>query len=185
MSITTDTRRPCPPAPGRWIRSIRRSASRSTTWPARSAGSSARSTAKLDADERHAGADRLGQGRKRGCQGREPGRPPSVPGFLRRRALSGAQLRVQSRSISRGDQVDRPRRASRSRVSTKPVELTGTIAGPITDYTGNASASGCSSTRRSTAREFGVNWNVPLPTGSRPWPNEVKLSAELYFVREA
>jgi polyisoprenoid-binding protein YceI len=33
--------------------------------------------------------------------------------------------------------------------------------------------------------EFGLNWNMPLPNGQAALQNEVKLVAELYFVREA
>jgi polyisoprenoid-binding protein YceI len=33
--------------------------------------------------------------------------------------------------------------------------------------------------------EFGVNWNVPLPDGKPALADEVKLSAELHFVKEA
>jgi polyisoprenoid-binding protein YceI len=33
--------------------------------------------------------------------------------------------------------------------------------------------------------EFGLNWNMPLPNGQPALQNEVKLVAELYFVREA
>jgi polyisoprenoid-binding protein YceI len=32
---------------------------------------------------------------------------------------------------------------------------------------------------------FGVNWNVPLPDGKPALANEVKLTADLYFVKEA
>ena len=33
--------------------------------------------------------------------------------------------------------------------------------------------------------EFGLDWNMPLPSGEPALANEVKLVAELYFVREA
>src|SRR6476469_10093577 len=66
----------------------------------------------------------------------------------------------------------------------KPVELTGTIADPITDYTVNEKLSvNLESTVNRT--EFGVNWNVPLPDGKPSLADEVKLSAELFFVKEA
>jgi polyisoprenoid-binding protein YceI len=66
----------------------------------------------------------------------------------------------------------------------KPVELTGTIAEPITDYTGSEKLS----VRLDTTvdrTEFGVNWNVPLPDGKPALADEVKLTAELFFVKEA
>jgi len=32
---------------------------------------------------------------------------------------------------------------------------------------------------------FGLNWNLPLPSGEPALSNEVTLVAELYFVEEA
>ena len=66
----------------------------------------------------------------------------------------------------------------------KPVELTGTIADPITDYTGNEKLSVKLDTTVDRT-EFGVNWNVPLPDGKPALADEVKLSAELFFVKDA
>jgi polyisoprenoid-binding protein YceI len=67
---------------------------------------------------------------------------------------------------------------------TKPVELTGTIAEPITDPYGRERIG----LRLETAldrTDFGVDWNAPLPSGEPALANEVKLTADLYFVREA
>ena len=33
--------------------------------------------------------------------------------------------------------------------------------------------------------QFGVSWNAPLPSGEQALANEVSLTADLYFVREA
>jgi len=66
----------------------------------------------------------------------------------------------------------------------KPVELTGTIADPIADYTGKERLSVKLDTTVDRT-EFGVNWNVPLPDGKPALADEVKLSAELFFVKEA
>ena len=66
----------------------------------------------------------------------------------------------------------------------RPVELTGTIAEPITDYTGNEKLSVKLDTTVDRT-EFGVNWNVPLPDGKPALADDVKLSAELFFVKEA
>ena len=66
----------------------------------------------------------------------------------------------------------------------KPVVLTGTIAEPITDYTGSEKLSVKLDTTVDRT-EFGVNWNVPLPDGKPALADEVKLSAELFFVKEA
>jgi polyisoprenoid-binding protein YceI len=66
----------------------------------------------------------------------------------------------------------------------KPVELTGTISGPITDAYGHERIVLKLETTVDRT-EFGVNWNVPLPDGKPALANEVKLVAELYFVKEA
>src|SRR6266498_6094742 len=67
---------------------------------------------------------------------------------------------------------------------TKPVELTGTIADPITDAHGNERI-GLRLETTVDRTDFGVDWNVPLPDGRPALADAVKLSAELYFVREA
>ena len=67
---------------------------------------------------------------------------------------------------------------------TKPVELVGTIADPMTDGFGNERVNVQLETTVDRT-EFGLNWNMPLPTGQPALQNEVKLVAELYFVREA
>jgi polyisoprenoid-binding protein YceI len=67
---------------------------------------------------------------------------------------------------------------------TKPIELTGTIVPPITDYAERERIG----LRLETAldrTDFGVDWNAPLPSGEPALANEVRLAADLYFVREA
>ena len=66
----------------------------------------------------------------------------------------------------------------------RPVELTGTLAEPITDPYGRERISLKLNTTIDR-QDFGVNWNVPLPDGKPALADEVKLAAELYFVREA
>ena len=66
----------------------------------------------------------------------------------------------------------------------KPVELTGTLAEPVTDPYGRERISLKLDTTVDRS-EFGVNWNVPLPDGKPALADEVKLSAELFFVKEA
>ena len=67
---------------------------------------------------------------------------------------------------------------------TKTVELTGTITDPITDPYGRQRIG----LRLETAldrTEFGLSWNVPLPDGKPALADEVRLTADLYFVEEA
>ncbi len=65
---------------------------------------------------------------------------------------------------------------------TKPVEVTGTIAAPITDPYGNERI-GLELSTELDRTEFGVNWNNPLPSGEPALANEVTIVAELYFVK--
>ena len=70
------------------------------------------------------------------------------------------------------------------RGTTKPVELTGTIAGPFTDaYDRERLNVKLETTVDRT--DFGLNWNMPLPNGEPALQHEVKIVAELFFVQEA
>jgi polyisoprenoid-binding protein YceI len=67
---------------------------------------------------------------------------------------------------------------------TRAVKLEGALASPITDPYGRERLG----LRLATAvdrTEFGLNWNAPLPSGDPALSNEVRLSADLYFIREA
>ena len=94
------------------------------------------------------------------------------------------ELSFESTDIERADDQITVRGGITIKGVERPVELTGTIAGPITDYTGNEKLSVKLDTTIDRT-EFGVNWNVPLPDGKPALADEVKLSAELHFVKEA
>jgi polyisoprenoid-binding protein YceI len=94
------------------------------------------------------------------------------------------ELTFASESIERtGDEL-KVRGEITIRGTTKPVELAGTIADPMTDAFGRerVNVKLVTSVDRT---EFGLNWNMPLPNGQPALQNEVTLVAELYFVREA
>ena len=67
---------------------------------------------------------------------------------------------------------------------TKPVELTGTIAGPFTDAFERERLNLELETTVDRT-DFGLNWNMPLPNGEPALQHEVTLVAQLYLVREA
>ena len=94
------------------------------------------------------------------------------------------ELSFESSDIERADDQITVRGGIKIKGVEKPVELTGTIADPITDYTGNEKLSVKLDTTVDRT-EFGVNWNTPLPDGKPALADEVKLSAELFFVKEA
>ena len=65
---------------------------------------------------------------------------------------------------------------------TKPVALAGTVTPPLADYTDNERI-GIKLTTTVDRTEFGVNWNMPLPTGQPALANEVRIIGDLYFVK--
>ena len=66
---------------------------------------------------------------------------------------------------------------------SRPVELRGTITGPISDpYGGTRIGLELETTIDRT--EFGIDWNAELPSGGHVLANEVKLTAELELVQQ-
>jgi len=94
------------------------------------------------------------------------------------------ELRFESRELERSGEALTVRGDITIRGITKPVELSGTISEPLTDYADRERV-GLKLETTVDRTEFGVNWNAPLPSGEPALANEVKLVAELYFVREA
>ena len=67
---------------------------------------------------------------------------------------------------------------------TRPVEVTGTLSAPITDAWGNERL-GLQLEATVDRTEFGLNWNMPLPTGDQALANTVTILAELQLVKAA
>jgi polyisoprenoid-binding protein YceI len=67
---------------------------------------------------------------------------------------------------------------------TRPLQLTGTLTQPATDPYGNERI-GLKVATTLSRSNFGIDWNVPLPDGGPALADEVRLSADLYFVRQA
>jgi polyisoprenoid-binding protein YceI len=76
------------------------------------------------------------------------------------------------------------RGAIRIRGVERPIELAGTFSEPLTDYT-ERERLGLQLETAIDRTTFGVDWNAPIPSGEPALANEVKISAELFFVREA
>jgi polyisoprenoid-binding protein YceI len=68
--------------------------------------------------------------------------------------------------------------------ATKPVEVTGMLTEPITDAWGNERL-GLQLSATVDRTEFGLNWNMPLPTGDQALANTVTILAELQLVKAA
>src|ERR1051325_587170 len=68
--------------------------------------------------------------------------------------------------------------------TTRPIELRGRIAGPITDpYGGSRIGLALSTTVDRT--DFAIDWNADLPSGGKLLGNDVDLIAELELIQEA
>jgi polyisoprenoid-binding protein YceI len=65
---------------------------------------------------------------------------------------------------------------------TRPVHVTGTVRAPIADAYGNDRV-GLELTTSIDRTDFGVNWNTPLPSGEPALANDVKILADLQFVK--
>jgi polyisoprenoid-binding protein YceI len=68
--------------------------------------------------------------------------------------------------------------------NTRHVEASGTISGPHVDIAGNDKL-GVELEATIDRREFGLNWNAPLPKGGFALDNDVTLEVSLELVREA
>jgi polyisoprenoid-binding protein YceI len=66
----------------------------------------------------------------------------------------------------------------------KPIEVAGTISAPITDAWGNERI-GLQLSATVDRTEFGLDWNMPLPTGDQALANPVTILAELQLVKAA
>jgi polyisoprenoid-binding protein YceI len=67
---------------------------------------------------------------------------------------------------------------------SRPVELRGTITGPLSDPYGNTRL-GLELETTIDRTDFGINWNAELPSGGQVLANNVKLSAQLELVQQA
>jgi polyisoprenoid-binding protein YceI len=65
---------------------------------------------------------------------------------------------------------------------TKPVTIAGTAAGPVTDDSGNERI-GLKVATAIDRTDFGVDWNMALPTGQPALSNDVTIIGDLYFVK--
>ncbi len=66
--------------------------------------------------------------------------------------------------------------------TTRPVEITGTVTGPVTHAFDGSSRLGLELSTVIDRTAYGLDWNAPLPTGGFAVGNDVKLRAELELV---
>jgi polyisoprenoid-binding protein YceI len=92
------------------------------------------------------------------------------------------QLRFESTSIERdGDRVTIAGELT-IKGTTRPVELTGTISGPVTDAYGKERI-GLDLQAVINRHDFGVSWNADLPGGGTILDDEVTVNANLALVQ--
>lgn len=92
------------------------------------------------------------------------------------------ELRFVSRSIEReGDRVSISGDLT-LRGETQPVELAGTISGPITDGYGNQRL-GLDVETTINRRDYGINWGADLPSGEPMLADDVTITAALALVQ--
>jgi polyisoprenoid-binding protein YceI len=80
-----------------------------------------------------------------------------------------------------GENVEAPG-ALTIRGITKPVTFTGTARGPLTDAFGKERI-GFQVSATVDRTEFGLNWNMDLPSGGKALGNEVKILIDAQFVQ--
>ena len=114
-------------------------------------------------------------------QGRREGREHlQSPDFFD--AERTPEIRLEATDIRRrGDEVVAQGELT-IRGVTKPVELRGTATDALVDGFGRERI-GLELETEIDRTDFGLSWNMPLPTGEPALPHDVKLNAELYFVK--
>jgi polyisoprenoid-binding protein YceI len=93
------------------------------------------------------------------------------------------ELRFDSTDVEGGDELT-VRGEITIKGVTQPVELTGRATEPLIDAYGRERF-GLTLQTRLDRTAFGLDWNLPLPSGEPALSNEVTLVAELFFVKEA
>ena len=94
------------------------------------------------------------------------------------------QLRFESTEIRRdGDRISIAGELT-IKGTTQPVELAGTISGPVTDGYGNERI-GLDLETTINRHDFGVSWNADLPGGGRILEDDVVVKANLALTQSA
>jgi polyisoprenoid-binding protein YceI len=94
------------------------------------------------------------------------------------------ELRFEANDITRAGDELTVRGEITIKGVTQPLELKGTIGSPTTKPD-DTEVIGLSLETVLDRTDFGVSWNMPLPDGKPALDNDVKLTADLFFIREA
>jgi polyisoprenoid-binding protein YceI len=99
-------------------------------------------------------------------------------------AAQHPELRFESTDITRGGNELAAHGNLTVKGITRPVVLNGSVVDPVTDPHGRERI-GLKLETTIDRTEFGIDWNMPLPSGEPSLANDVRLVAELYLTREA
>src|ERR671931_1539828 len=94
------------------------------------------------------------------------------------------ELRFTATDIALGGETAEIRGEITIKGITKPIALAGSATAPATDAFGNERFAVKIATTVDRT-EFGLNWNMPLPTGQPALANDVQIVGDLYFVQAA
>ena len=97
-------------------------------------------------------------------------------------AEQNPELRFTSKAIGREGDTATIEGELTLRGVTKPVTITGTVAGPTPDLYGNQRIAFDVETTVNR-RDFGIDWNQDLPTGDPALGEDVKITANLALVQ--
>jgi polyisoprenoid-binding protein YceI len=67
---------------------------------------------------------------------------------------------------------------------TQPIQIIGSVSAPMVDAYGKDRL-GLQVEAKVDRTEFGIDWNMPLPTGQPALANEVRIVGDLQFVKSA
>ena len=95
-------------------------------------------------------------------------RHPEITFVARNLEQNGEQLKVAGELTMRG--------------VTKPVEATGTIAGPAQYFDGNDRIA-IELQTVVNRHDFGVSWNAPIPSGGNALADDVTITVELQLIK--
>jgi polyisoprenoid-binding protein YceI len=99
-------------------------------------------------------------------------------------AAQHPELRFESTEITRGGNELAVHGTLTVKGVTRPVVLNGSIVDPVVDPH-EQERLGLKLETTIDRTEFGIDWNMPLPSGDPSLANEVRLVAELYLTKEA
>jgi len=92
------------------------------------------------------------------------------------------ELRFSSKEIARDGGTVSIEGELTLRGVTQPVELSGTITGPITDGYGNQRV-GLDLETTANRRDYGIDWSMELPSGEPGLADDVTITANLALVQ--